>query len=93
MLEVILSESPGLVSSEAVRLSPHQPSTDAAAAPVAGLLCSWLRLAGRTFPLFNPSCKAGSSTVANFIRPVCVWPVLQDSVAVERVLYPLFGVT
>lgn len=57
---------------------PDHPGTDAAAVPVAGLLRSPVRSAGRLFTPFNPSCRACSSTVANSIRWV---RVLQDRAA------------
>lgn len=60
---------------------PDRPSTDGARVSVAGLLSSWARLASCMFTPFNPSCKARSSTAANFIRSVHVWPFLWDSVS------------
>lgn len=60
---------------------PDHPSTDAAGVLLAGLLGSQTRLAGCVFTPFNPSCKARSSAVANFISSVRVWPFLWDSVS------------
>lgn len=88
MLEVIQPIPIG--GSQAI---PDQPSTDAAKVPVAGLLSSWVRLASCMFTLFNPPSKAFSSTVANFIRSVCVWPFFWDSMSqcssilLKQVLY------
>lgn len=72
MLEVILSKLPRLFTLEAVR--PDHPSVDGVRASEAGLLSSRTRPASCMFTPFNPSCKARSSTVANFIRSVRVWP-------------------
>lgn len=72
MLEVILSKLPWLFTLETVRLD--HPSMDGVRASEAGLLSGWARPASCMFTPFNPSCKARSSAVANFIRSVHVWP-------------------
>lgn len=69
MLEVILSEPP-----MAIPTGKREPSLIIPALMQPGcqvFSAAGLRLASCLFTLFNPSSKARSSAVANFIRSVC----------------------
>ena len=88
MLEVILSELPRLSTLEAVA---DCPGTDGARVSVAGLLCSWARLASCIFtPLLIPPAR-----LARVLWPTlldqCVSGLSSGTVCMQRTRWQLGG--